>query len=157
LTGSAEHALSPSFRSNAKKNDCEFVRSKGLLHRPDSRFLSLWICCGYLGGADFSVHASGPIRSPVGPEGDPVRKISPRSNKPSRRALSIMPKNKPTTGPMSTQPVRYAVIPMISSVGKATRAPQPTQKSAKTEAIRVEKARMTRLNSLRKQREALKE
>jgi hypothetical protein len=68
-----------------------------------------------------------------------------------------MPKNKPTTGPMSTQPVRYAVIPMISSVGKATRAPQPTQKSAKTEAIRVEKARMTRLNSLRKQREALKE
>lgn len=68
-----------------------------------------------------------------------------------------MPKNKPTTGPMSTQPVRCAVIPMISSVGKATKAPQPTQKSTKTEAVRVEKARITRLNSLRKQREALKE
>jgi hypothetical protein len=67
-----------------------------------------------------------------------------------------MPKNKPT-GPMSTQPVRSAVIPMISSVGEVTKGSQPTQKSTKTEAISVEKAKTTRLNSLRKQRQALKE
>ena len=28
---------------------CEFVRSKSLLDRAESRPLSLWICCGYLG------------------------------------------------------------------------------------------------------------
>jgi hypothetical protein len=137
-------------------------------------------------GATAAVHASNPIRSPfagVGPEGDPIRKIRRagpppvgeplqptyarrfsrqrwvfcrRLNKLIRTVLSIMTKNKPTTGPMSTQPVRCPEIPMISSVGKVTRAPQPAQKSTKTEAISVEKARITRLNSLREQREALK-
>jgi hypothetical protein len=66
-----------------------------------------------------------------------------------------MPENKPTAGPMSTQPVRCAVIPMIASLGEATRAAQPLRKSRKTEAS-VEKAKTTRLNSLRKQRQALK-
>ena len=67
-----------------------------------------------------------------------------------------MPKNKPTTGPMRIQPIRDSVIPMMSSVGKA--APQPKQKPTKTEVAQIglEKARITRLNSLRKQREALK-
>ena len=67
-----------------------------------------------------------------------------------------MPKNKPITGPMRLQPIRDSVIPMMSSVGKVKRAPQSKQEPTKTEAISVEKARITRLNSLRKQREALK-
>jgi hypothetical protein len=41
-------------------------------------------------------------------------------------------------------------------IGRVTKARQPKQKPTKTEAILVEKARITRLNSLRKQREALK-
>jgi hypothetical protein len=80
-----------------------------------------------------------------------------RSNKPGRSALSVMPENKPTTGPMSTQPVRCTETPMISSVGKVTSASQPAKKSARTEAISAEKAKTTRLNSLRKQRQALKQ
>lgn len=70
-----------------------------------------------------------------------------------------MPTNKTTIGPMRTQPIVRASIltaPMIPTVGMATRAPQPKQEPTKTEAIRIEKARITRLNSLRKHREALK-
>jgi hypothetical protein len=79
------------------------------------------------------------------------------SNKPGASGLTVMPENKPTTGPMTTQPVRSPVIPETSSVGKLTREPRPAQKFAKTQAISAEKAKTTRLDSLRKQRAALKE
>jgi hypothetical protein len=78
------------------------------------------------------------------------------SNKLGRSELATMPKNKPITGPMRLQPIRDSVIPMMSSVGKVKRAPQSKQEPTKTEAISVEKARITRLTSLRKQRHALK-
>jgi hypothetical protein len=45
---------------------------------------------------------------------------------------------------------------VVGGKSKEKRAPQPKQKPTKTEAISVEKARITRLNSLRKQREAQK-
>jgi hypothetical protein len=79
-----------------------------------------------------------------------------RLNKLGRNELSTMPKIKPTSGPMRMQPIRSAVIPMISSVGKVKRAPQPKQKPTTTEAVRAEKSKATRLTSLQKQREALK-
>jgi hypothetical protein len=67
-----------------------------------------------------------------------------------------MPKNKPMTGPMRTQPIeRTSIMPtqmMTRAIGNVTMAPQPKQESS--EAVRA-KAGMRR-NSLRKQREALK-
>jgi hypothetical protein len=73
-----------------------------------------------------------------------------------------MPKNKPITGPMRTQPVQRAsmmptqVLPMMPTVGKVAKTPQPKPKTTRTEAVRVAKARITRRNSLRKQREAMR-
>jgi hypothetical protein len=73
-----------------------------------------------------------------------------------------MPKNKPTTGPMRTQPIERAsimptqVLPMMPTVGKVAKTPQLKQETARTEAVRVAKARITRLNSLRKQRDTLR-
>jgi hypothetical protein len=73
-----------------------------------------------------------------------------------------MPKNKPITGPMRTQPVERAsmmptqVLPMMPTVGKVAKTPQPKQETTRTEAVRVAKARITRRNSLRKQREAMR-
>jgi len=72
-----------------------------------------------------------------------------------------MPENKPTTGPMKTQPIERAstiptqVLPMMPTAGRAN---TPLQKSepTRTEAVRAAKARMTRRCSLRKQRDALK-
>jgi hypothetical protein len=101
-----------------------------------------------------------PLANPSASGSPPVR---PRGiyflNELGRNELSAMPRNKPITGPMRTQPLAPASImmtPMMPLVGKVTKAQQPKQKSTKTEAIRVEKARITRSNSLRKQREALK-
>ena len=77
--------------------------------------------------------------------------------------LSSMPKSKPVTGPMRTQPVERAsimptqVLPMMPTTGKKMKStPQPNQKPTRTEAVRVAKTKITRLNSLRKQREALR-
>jgi hypothetical protein len=85
------------------------------------------------------------------------------SNELDRIALSNMPKESPVTGPMITQPVERAsnvptpVLPMMPSGGKLKKAPQPRQKTTtRTEAVRVAKAKITRRNSLRKQRQALK-
>jgi hypothetical protein len=68
-----------------------------------------------------------------------------------------MPKNKPITGPMKTQPIeRASIMPtqmMTRTIGNVTKAPQLKQKSSV--AVRTAKAGMRR-NSLRKQREALK-
>jgi|SRR5271169_3942663 len=79
----------------------------------------------------------------------------------SQRPLSVIP--KPTIGPMRTQSIDHASImliqvrPVMPTVGMVKNAPQPKQKTTRTEAVRAAKARMTRRASLRKQREALKD
>jgi hypothetical protein len=66
------------------------------------------------------------------------------------------------TGPMKTQPVERAsnittpVLPMRPTGGTLKNTPQPKKKRTRTEAVRVAKAKITRRNSLRKQREAMK-
>jgi hypothetical protein len=74
----------------------------------------------------------------------------------------IMPNSKPTpTGPMSTQPVGRGAImptqalPMMPTAGKAMKAPEPKKQPTRTEAVRAAKAKITRRESLRKQRDAL--
>jgi hypothetical protein len=69
--------------------------------------------------------------------------------------------DKPETGPMRTQPVEHASnvatpVPMRPFAGKSKKAPLPKEKPTWNEAVRATKARITRLNSLRKQRAALK-
>jgi hypothetical protein len=77
------------------------------------------------------------------------------------KELSTMPKRKQPTGPMRTQPIERAsimptqVLPMMPAAGKATKPSQPKQRPTRAEAVRAAKARITRRNSLRKQREAL--
>jgi hypothetical protein len=72
-----------------------------------------------------------------------------------------MPKNKSTAGPMRTRPIERAsiiatpVLPMVPTAGKLKKAPQPKQKPTRTDDVRAAKAKITRRNSLRKQREAL--
>jgi hypothetical protein len=74
----------------------------------------------------------------------------------------MMPQDKPTIGPMRTQPLERAsitpsqMLPMMPTVGTAKKASQTKQKPTRTEAVRAAKARITRRGSLRKQREALK-
>ena len=71
-----------------------------------------------------------------------------------------MPGNKPThTGPMSVQPVQHgSAAPMQSRMEPTAGAETQPQKkpSPRSEAVRIAKARMTRRNSLRKQRQAQK-
>ena len=75
-----------------------------------------------------------------------------------RIQLSSMPKGSPVTGPMRTQPVGRTSNAPTPMGGKLTNAPSPKQKSStRTEAVRAAKAKITRRNSLRKQREALRD
>jgi hypothetical protein len=74
-----------------------------------------------------------------------------------------MPKNKPTSGPMKTQPIERVSImptplkPMMPTVGlKAEKTLHPIEKTSRADAVRSAKANITRRNSLRKQREELK-
>jgi hypothetical protein len=72
-----------------------------------------------------------------------------------------MPQDKPTIGPMRTQPLeRASIMPSqvlpTPTVGRVKKTAQPKQKPTRTEAVRAAKARITRRGSLRKQREALK-
>jgi hypothetical protein len=73
-----------------------------------------------------------------------------------------MPKNKSIAGPMTTQPnqrdaiAATPVLPMMPAAGKPQQAAQPKPEPTRTEGVRVAKAKITRRNSLRKQREALK-
>ena len=74
-----------------------------------------------------------------------------------------MPKTKPRpTGPMRTQPIEHTsmmptqVLPMMPTVGKVTKTPEPKQRPTRTEAVHAAKARISRRKSLRTQREALK-
>jgi hypothetical protein len=71
-----------------------------------------------------------------------------------------MPKRKPI-GPMRTQTIGRGSItptlPMMPSFGTAPKAPQLAEKAAGQDAVRKKaKARITRRNSLRKQRAAQK-
>jgi len=80
-------------------------------------------------------------------------------NKLGRSELSTKAKIKPTAGPMRTQPVERVstmptpVLPMMPTAGKT---PQPKRTPTRIEAIRAAEAKITRRNSLRKQRDALK-
>jgi len=74
-----------------------------------------------------------------------------------------MPKTKPTpTGPMRMQPIENGatmptqVLPMMPMAGEQKTAPQPKKQPTRTEAVRAAQAKITRLNSLRKQRDAQK-
>jgi hypothetical protein len=67
-----------------------------------------------------------------------------------------MPKNKPTTGPMITQPFERASNVQTPMGGKLTKAPQPQQKPTRADGVRTAKAKIMRRSSLGKQREALK-
>jgi hypothetical protein len=74
-----------------------------------------------------------------------------------------MPRRKsPLTGPMNVQPMERGSItptqsqPMMPTTGKKLNTAFPKKQSARTEAIRIAKARIMRRNSLRKQRQAEK-
>jgi len=73
-----------------------------------------------------------------------------------------MLENKPTTGPMRTQPIERAsimptpVLPMMPTAGMAKTSITPKQKPTRADGVRVAEAKITRRNSLRKQRDALK-
>ena len=73
-----------------------------------------------------------------------------------------MPTNKPTTGPMRTQPIERPsimstpVLPMMPTAGKAKRSMEGKPKSTRADGLRVAKAKITRRNSLRIQRDALR-
>jgi hypothetical protein len=83
-----------------------------------------------------------------------------RSNKFDANALSMMTKTKSTsTGPMRMQSIERASVmptPMMPIARKATKPAQPKKQPTRTEAVRSAKARITRRNSLQKQRDALK-
>ena len=73
-----------------------------------------------------------------------------------------MPKIKPTTGPMRIQPIERAsimptpVLPMMPTAGRAKTSMGPKQQSTRADGVRIAKAKITRRNSLRKQRDALR-
>jgi hypothetical protein len=77
-------------------------------------------------------------------------------------ALSAMPKRKPFSGPMSTQPVENRatvpteVQPAMPTTGRQRQIAGLKTLSIKTRKLSAEKAQLLRRNSLRKQREAQK-
>jgi hypothetical protein len=62
--------------------------------------------------------------------------------------------------PMSMQPVEHSSIALnqrptvVSRIGEHKKTPLPKNQQARMEAVRVAKAKITRRNSLRKQRQA---
>jgi hypothetical protein len=80
----------------------------------------------------------------------------------ARQALFGMAKSKSTTGPMRTQPgertsiVPTQVLPEMPNTRNTARAAPPKQEPTRNDAVRAAKARISRRNSLHKQREALK-
>jgi len=84
------------------------------------------------------------------------------SNELGQNELSLMVKSKsPSIGPMSVQPVEHAstarnYLPtIVSTIGDDKKTPLPKIQQARIEAVRATKARITRRNSLQKQRQAL--
>jgi hypothetical protein len=77
-------------------------------------------------------------------------------------AVFRMPKSKPTSpGPMTMQPLERGSmptqgLPRMPTVGKPAKTPQPKRQPTRIEAVRAAKARISRRNSLRKQRDAQK-
>jgi hypothetical protein len=77
-----------------------------------------------------------------------------------------MPKNQPpsdNTGPMGVQPAGHGLteptqmLPLMPKTGGETKTPAPEKKQrTRAEAVRAALARITRRNSLRKQRDAQK-
>ena len=74
-----------------------------------------------------------------------------------------MSKSKPkSTGPMTMQPLERGSmmstqgLPVMPTVGKAAKTPQPKQQPTRAEVARAAEATITRQNSLRKQRDAQK-
>jgi hypothetical protein len=93
-----------------------------------------------------------------------------KSNKNHAYALTVMPKNDPPTdkpGPMGMQPIEHGpvastqMLPLMPSTKGETEeeaSPSAPEKKQRTraEAVRAVWARITRRNSLRKQRDAQK-
>jgi hypothetical protein len=90
-------------------------------------------------------------------------------NENDRSALTIMPDERPTshgTVPMRMQPVAHGpnaptqMLPTMPVAGTETKQeakiPTPGKKQTRAEAVRAALARITRRNSLRKQRDAQK-
>jgi hypothetical protein len=82
------------------------------------------------------------------------------------RKPTIHPNSEATTGPMGTQPAERATnmptqvqpaMPAAGGKAKAAHPPQEPAEPSRTEAVRAAKARITRRNSLRTQRKALKD
>jgi hypothetical protein len=71
-----------------------------------------------------------------------------------------MAKSKPSVGPMSVQPNDRICTARnqraTPTIGEDNKTPLPKDQQTRMEAVRAAKARMTRRNSLRKQREAQK-
>lgn len=87
----------------------------------------------------------------------------PRSlNNGNQSALSGMPKDKSISGPMRTQSIaREATaatpaLPMMPTAGKQKKPARPKPQPTRTDGVRVAKAKISRRNSLRKQREAMR-
>lgn len=80
----------------------------------------------------------------------------------ARKALSAMPRpNPPLTGPMSVQPVEHGSITLMQSrpmTSETTAKPKKASRkqSARADAVRIAKAKISRRGSLSKQRQALK-
>ena len=78
------------------------------------------------------------------------------------KELSAMPRNKPTAGPMRTQPIERAsimptpVLPVMPTAGKVETSMVPKQEPTRADGVRAAKAKIARRNSLRKQRDALR-
>jgi hypothetical protein len=79
--------------------------------------------------------------------------------KPAGTRYPVMPKSKPI-GPMRTQTIGHGSItptlPMMPTFGRAPKASQQAEKAADQDAVRRAEARITRRNSLQKQRDAQK-
>lgn len=91
------------------------------------------------------------------------------SNENDRCALTVMANRQPpsdSTGPMGTQPVDHGLraptqmLPTMPGAGENkeadTKVPAPQEKRTRAQAVRAALARITRRNSLRKQRHAQK-
>jgi len=72
----------------------------------------------------------------------------------------IMPKTKPPTGPMKTQPIRQGAmsptLPMMPTFGEGANDTEPARAPAGMDAARATRAKITRRKSLQKQRDGLK-
>jgi hypothetical protein len=71
-----------------------------------------------------------------------------------------MPKSKPSTGLMKTQPIRQGAIspalPMMPTFGDGAKIAKPSSGPTGMDAARATKAKITRRKSLQKQRDGQK-